>query len=139
VDELRAARACLEHAKTEIECTAVQLSGALDAFTPQPDAEKRARIKAPSHDDYFAWIYACHGYSQEKIAKLFLEFRHVSRDQGTVCRMIARVDEWHAAGGIAPPITEVVSDRRAQPMDPAKLDLGANKERRPPRQRNKKP
>lgn len=76
------------------------------------------------------------GTTQENVAKQFTAATGRLKNQGQVSKALKNVREWKEAGNKIPDISEVTS-LRPKGVDPAKLDLGAPLEHRPPDQREK--
>jgi len=103
----------------------------------KPEVARNGQLKQPSDDAFKAYrVWTITGKSQIELARLLeSEFkRNVS--QGQVSRWLRDVKKWIEAGKVLPDIHGTHSNK-PMPMDPAKIDLGPNREGRTKRQRRR--
>jgi hypothetical protein len=104
-----------------------------------PSGPAKPTLKPPSQDDWVVYFYQCNsGKKQTALANDPILMERLGRkvDQGTISRMLKRVNEWLKAGGKLPEQPEPLTSKPT-PMDPERIELGPNPEHRPKHQRNR--
>jgi hypothetical protein len=109
---------------------------------PQP----RPVTKEPSKDAitvYRYWFASSCVLSDRKTQTQLAEDPNLMQllgrkvDQGTISRMLRKVKDWIEAGNVLPDLSEPL-ESKPTPMDPERIDLGQNRERRPKHQRKRR-
>ena len=111
---------------------AVLAQSVLSGSSPTNEPIGRRKLPECKPHDRQAWrLSLLHGMTQLKVAMALNEEYGTKYSQGQVCRMIARAKRHAEASGLA----ELLPSRmnRARAVDPARLELGARVDKRPPR------
>jgi hypothetical protein len=93
--------------------------------------------KRPPEKAFQAWqIRELVGISKQGDIAEMMTTRGVSATQGQVSKWLAAVEEWRRAGGLMPEVGDL--DSEPQSVDPDILDMGARRDGRTPRQRDRR-
>jgi hypothetical protein len=121
------------------EAASVNQTSEVKAPSPQMPNSLKKR-KEPSKDAIAVYRYWMATGKKQKVLADDPGLMNVLRrkvDQGTISRMLKQVKEWIQAGNVLPGLSEPLNSKPT-PMDPERIDLGANKEHRPERQRQRR-
>jgi hypothetical protein len=108
-----------------------------EATDNDTENKPRAILKRPPDKAFQAWqIRELVGISKQGDIAEMMTTQGVSATQGQVSKWLAAVEEWRQAGGLMPDVGTL--ENEPQSVDPDILDMGARRDGRTPRQRDRR-